>query len=61
MNKLKNAGNRAGKAAAMAKAVEDSKVKVGIQEMKNLVQCVRSGSIKALKCDVLEPHTSKSQ
>ena len=46
MNKLKKAGKKVGMVAA---TVEEVKVKAGRFEMKNLAQCVRSGSLKALK------------
>lgn len=48
MNKLKKAGNKVKMGTKVVEQVKE-KVKAGRYEMKNLAQCVRSGSIKALK------------
>jgi len=48
MNKLKSMAKKTGKSALMAKDVVE-KVRAGRYEMKNLVQCVRAGSLRALK------------
>ena len=48
MNKLKKAGNKVKMGAKVVEEVSN-KIKAGRYEMKNLAQCVRSGSLKALK------------
>jgi hypothetical protein len=49
MNKLKKAGIKVKMSAGLEQEAKKAGVRAGRYEMKNLVQCVRAGSLRALK------------
>ena len=49
MNKLKKAGVKVKLSKGLEEESKKAAVRAGRYEMKNLVQCVRAGSLRALK------------